>query len=80
MVILHHTDCGIKALAEYPELLAEHFEIPVEDLDTKAVDDPHAAVRIDVDIARRALPFLVSGLVYDTQTGLVEVVVPPATA
>jgi carbonic anhydrase len=33
MVILHHTDCGIKTLADYPELLAKYFEIPVEELD-----------------------------------------------
>ena len=54
----------------------------VEGLDTKAVSDPHAAVRIDVDIVRRTIPagLLVSGLVYDTDTGLAEAVVPPATA
>jgi carbonic anhydrase len=82
MVILHHTDCGIKQLARYPELLAEFFEIPVADLDTKVVSDPRAAVRIDVAIVRRTLPagLQVSGLVYDTDTGLVEVVVPPTTA
>jgi carbonic anhydrase len=79
MVILHHTDCGIRQLGAYPELLAEFFEIPVADLDTKMVNDPRAAVGIDVDIVRRTLPagLLVSGLVYDTDTGLVEVVVPP---
>jgi carbonic anhydrase len=62
-------------------MLAEIFEIPVNDLDTKAVSDPYAAVRLDVDIARSALPagLLVSGLVYDTDTGLVDVVVSPAT-
>ena len=82
LVVLHHTDCGIKRLADYPEMLAEFFEIPVTDLDTKAVSDPYAAVRIDVDILRRALPagLLVSGLVYDTDTGLIEVVVPPSTS
>ena len=79
LVVLHHTDCGIKRLADYPELLAEFFEIPVTDLDAKAVRDPYAAVRIDVDTVRHALPagLLVSGLVYDTDTGLVDVVVPP---
>jgi carbonic anhydrase len=68
--------------ADYPELLAEFFEIPVEELDAKAVRDPHAAVRIDVDSVRRTLPaeLLVSGLVYDVDTRLVEVVVPPSTA
>jgi carbonic anhydrase len=82
MVVLHHTDCGIKRLADYPGLLAKYFEIPVEELDTKAVRDPHAAVRIDVNIVRRTLPaeLVVSGLVYDVDTGLVELVVPPATA
>ena len=62
-------------------MLAEFFEIPVADLVTKALGDPYAAVGIDVDIVRRALParLLVSGLVYDTDTGLIEVVVPPAT-
>lgn len=81
MVILHHTDCGIRRLADYPEQLAEYFEIPVADLEGKAVDDPYAAVRIDVDIARRTLPpsLLVSGLVYDVTTGLIDVVVPATT-
>jgi carbonic anhydrase len=81
LTIVHHTDCGIKQLAAFPEQLAEFFEIPVADLDTKEIDDPRAAVRIDVEIARRALPSrVVSGLVYDTETGLVEVVVPPGAA
>jgi carbonic anhydrase len=81
LAILHHTDCGIKRLAAFPELLAEFFEIPVADLERKQVDDPHASVRIDVEMARRALPsgLLVSGLVYDVSTGLVDIVVPPAT-
>ena len=62
-------------------MLAEFFEIPVTDLHTKAVSDPYAAVRVDVDILRRALPagLLLSGLVYDTDTGLIEVVVLPTT-
>ena len=81
MVILHHTDCGIRRLADHPEQLAEYFEIPVAGLAGKAVDDPYAAVRIDVDIARRTLPpsLLVSGLVYDVNTGLIDVAVPAAT-
>ena len=81
LVILHHTECGIRRLADYPDQLADYFEIPVADLDTKAVSDPYAAVRIDVGIARQTFPpsLLVSGLVYDVNTGLVEVVVPSAT-
>jgi carbonic anhydrase len=80
LIILHHTECGIRRLADYPDQLAEYFEIPAADLDTKAVGDPYAAVRIDVGIARQMFPpsVLVSGLVYDVKTGLVEVVVPSA--
>jgi carbonic anhydrase len=80
LVILHHTDCGITRLADYPEQLAAFFEIPAEELDGKAVADPYAAVRIDAAIARQALPPSrpVSGLVYDVSTGLIEVVDPAA--
>jgi carbonic anhydrase len=80
MAILHHTDCGITRLGAFPEQLAEFFEIPVADLETKAIDDPRTAVRIDIEIARQTLPggLVISGLVYDTETGLTEVVVPPA--
>jgi carbonic anhydrase len=77
LAILHHTDCGIRRLTGYPEQLAAFFEIPVADLDSKAVEDPYASVRIDVEIARHKLPaLLVSGLVYDVDTGLLEIVVP----
>ncbi|MEV0720503.1 carbonic anhydrase [Asanoa sp. NPDC050611] len=78
LVVLHHTDCGIRDLAAYPELLTDFFEIPVGDLDAKAVMDPYASVTIDVALMKQAMPpgVLVSGLVYDVDTGLVEVVVP----
>lgn len=80
LVILHHTDCGIRRLANYPEQLAAFFEIPAGELDSKAVDDPYAAVRVDTSIARHTLPpsLLVSGLVYDVNTGLIEIVDPAA--
>src|SRR5712671_8155276 len=78
LVILHHTDCGIRRLADYPEQLAAFFEIPADELESKAVDDPYAAVRVDAAIARHTLPpsRLVSGLVYDVNTGLIEIVDP----
>ena len=78
LVILHHTDCGITRLAAFPEQLAAFFEIPVEELASKAVADPYAAVRVDTAIARHALPPSrpVSGLVYDVGTGLIEIVDP----
>src|SRR5215471_7509425 len=80
LVILHHTDCGIRRLASFPEQLAAFFEIPVAELESKAVADPYRSVRIDVELARHRLPGLaVSGLVYDVDTGLIEVAVPAAT-
>ena len=62
-------------------LLAQYFQIQEGELKTKAVTDPRAAVAVDVAVLRAipALPseWLVSGLVYDVATGLVEIVVPP---
>ena len=72
------TDCGITRLTDYPGQLAAFFEIPAGELDSEAVDDPYAAVRVDTAIARHALPpgRLVSGLVYDVSTGLIEIADP----
>lgn len=78
--VLHHTDCGITDLAAFPELPADYFEIPAGSLPGKAVSDPVAAVRGDVEILKQQLRsgVLASGLVYDVATGLIDVVVPPA--
>ena len=80
LVILHHTDCGMTDLAAFPEALAEYFEISVGDLDLKAIADPIASIRVDVDVVKTRLPagVFVSGLVYDVATGLTRLVVPPA--
>src|SRR5215472_2685970 len=76
------TPTGIAHLEGQPDLLASHFGIGQEGLLAKAVTDPHAAVAVDVATLKAipALPddWLVSGLVYEVTTGLVEVVVPPA--
>ncbi|MFF8423825.1 carbonic anhydrase [Streptomyces sp. NPDC016566] len=78
--VLHHTDCGITDLAAFPESLAGYFDVPADGLDAKAVTDPVAAVRVDVEVLKQQLPAgaFVSGLVYDVATGLIDVVVPPA--
>jgi len=80
LIVLHHTDCGITRLVGDPGRLARYFQIPEEELKTKAVTDPRASVAADVALLRAipALPseWLISGLVYDVATGLVEVVVP----
>jgi len=82
LIVLQHTDCGITRLASDPAMLAHYFQIQEAQLKTKAVTDPRAAVATDV-AALRAIPalpteWLISGLVYDVATGLVEVVVPAA--
>jgi carbonic anhydrase len=81
LVVLHHTDCGMTDLAAYPELIAEYFEISTDELDDKAVSNPHESVKVDTAVLHRAsaLPssFVVSGLVYDVDTGKVETVAAP---
>jgi len=82
LIVLQHTDCGITRLAGNPAMLAHYFQIPEAELKKKAVTDPRAAVSADVAWLRAipALPseWLISGLVYDVATGLVEIVAPPA--
>ena len=63
-------------------MLAHYFQIEERELETKSVSDPRKAVAVDV-AALKAIPalpneWLISGLVYDVATGLVEVVVPTA--
>jgi carbonic anhydrase len=81
IVVLQHTDCGMTRLAADAAMLTHYFQIQGGALETKAVTDPRAAVAVDVASLRAvpALPddWLVSGLIYDVATGLVEVVVPP---
>jgi len=82
LVVLHHTDCGMTDLAAFPDLLAEYFEIAPDQLEAMAVSDPVASVKVDVAVLKQTpfLPggFLVSGLVYDVDTGRVETIVAPA--
>jgi carbonic anhydrase len=82
IIVLQHTDCGMTRLAGDTDKLARYFQIREGELGTKAITDPRAAVAVDVALLR-AIPglpgeWLVSGLVYDVATGLVEVVVPTA--
>jgi carbonic anhydrase len=82
LIVLQHTDCGITRLANDHAMLTHYFQISEEELKAKVVLDPYAAVAVDV-AALRAIPalpapWLLSGLVYDVATGLIEVVVPPA--
>lgn len=81
LIVLQHTNCGITYLAGETAMLTGYFQMQEGELKTKAVTDPRAAVAVDVALLRAvpALPggWLISGLVYDVGTGLVDVVVPP---
>jgi carbonic anhydrase len=82
LILLQHTNCGITYVAGETAMLTRYFQMPEGELKAKAVTDPRAAVAVDV-AALRAIPalpgtWLISGLVYDVATGLVEIVVPSA--
>jgi carbonic anhydrase len=82
LIVLQHTHCGIVPLSGNTALIADYFGIPPVELPAKAILEPRTAVTVDV-ATLRAIPdlpdaLLVSGLVYDTDTGLVDIVVPPA--
>lgn len=77
IVVLQHTDCGITRLEGEPQLLGEYFRSDEEHLASHAVNDPHAAVRHDVDVLKGhpgLAGVVVTGLVYDVATGGVETV------
>jgi len=84
LIVLHHTDCGIKHCYHHaPGLLSKHMGVETEELDgALPVSDPYAAVAHDVAAlkANPQLPggYIVSGLVYDVATGKVETIVPPS--
>lgn len=82
LIVLQHTDCGITRLASNTEMMADYFDVAPAELPAKTIEDPRAAVASDI-ATLRAIPdvpsaLLVSGLVYDTETGLIDVVVPLA--
>ena len=82
LIVLQHTDCGITRLVKDGPLLSHYFEIEEGNLEEKSVADPYRAVTLDV-ATLRAMPslpagWLLTGLVYDVATGLLQVVVPPA--
>ncbi len=80
LVLMQHTDCGIRHFTSpaMREGLAAFLGCPVEELDGKSVEDPHAAIRVDIDAlaANGLIPdsLSVTGLVYDVDTGRAELV------
>lgn len=80
-VVLQHTDCGITRLADRPDLLAPYLGIDVDEVASRHVTDPHAAVADDVArLAGMISPqFAVVGMVHDLDTGRVRVIDPTLT-
>jgi carbonic anhydrase len=86
VAVVHHTQCGTGALVDddFRHRYAERIGAEEADLRERAVLDPAATVRHDVELLRAApqIPdrVRVSGHVYDVVRGLVETVVPAAAA
>jgi carbonic anhydrase len=77
IVVLHHTDCGITRLEPQRAMLSSFFEVSEEELSAKAISNPRGSVIVDVAVLKaNLLPpgWVVSGMVYDVHTGLVETV------
>lgn len=82
VVVIHHTGCGLNVLADeaFRHGFAARVGADAAELTERAVADPVATVRADVERLRRS-PLLpghasVSGHVYDIDTGLITTVVP----
>jgi carbonic anhydrase len=86
VAIVHHNQCGTGALVDddFRRRYAERIGEDEEALRDRAVLDPAATVRRDVELLRAApeVPdrVRVSGHVYDVTSGLVETVVPAEAA
>ncbi len=82
VAILHHTGCGTGFYADedFRNAFAEKTGTNADELLASAVLDPVATVEFDVDLLRNSplLPdhALVSGHVYDVDTGLIKTTVP----
>lgn len=83
-VVLHHTKCGINGCYHNaPSLLVDYMGVEeVNQLDALAITDPYASVVIDVAALKANRDFAddltLTGMVYDVDTGKVEIVVPAA--
>lgn len=78
VAVIHHTDCGSRALADdgFRQRYAELVGADESTLRDTAVVDPAATVAADVEVLRSAAAISprisVSGYVYDVATGRVE--------
>jgi carbonic anhydrase len=82
LVVVHHSDCGITRLLGHPDALAAELGVSPDTLDPDSITDPRASLAVDIQ-ALQANPMLpsgliVSGLLYHTAAGRLEVEIPPS--
>jgi len=84
LILMQHTDCGLAHLSPeaHADVLAPFLGVDPADVASKHLADPREAVRSDIAALRdnRFVPrtLVVTGLVYDVDTGRVETIVSPA--
>ena len=82
--VIHHTDCGMGRLATLPvqQQVAQRLGLSDDEVAAMAVVDPTATVQADIQRLREAPgtpdALVVTGLVYDGSTGMIDHVVLPA--
>ena len=78
LIVMQHTDCGITRLQDPPDMLAAYFHVAPTALTAKHVADPRAAVESDINVLRSApqiaATFRLTGVVYDVDTGRIDIV------
>ena len=84
LVVMHHTDCGMARLASPPvqQQVAKRLGLSDDEVAAMAVTDPAKTVQADIERLRQAPgtpdALIVTGLVYDVQTGTIDQVAAPA--
>ena len=79
LVLMQHTECGAGGLGGTDrDALANYLQVPAGELPDRSPGDPHQGIRIDIETLASSpeVPGTlgVTGLVYDTRSGRVELV------
>ncbi|WP_123026678.1 carbonic anhydrase [Mycolicibacterium stellerae] len=78
LIVMQHSDCGITRLQDPPAMLAAYFHVDPTALADRHVADPRAAVASDIavlqSVPQLAAWFRVTGVVYDVDTGRIDIV------
>ena len=78
LIIMQHNDCGITRLQDSPDMLAAYFHVDPTALAHKHVAEPRAAIASDIvvlqSVPQLAAAFRLTGVVYDVDTGRIEIV------